>query len=149
VDGSEKGEVLKAGKRGGIDNGRAGWFDGIVFKLAQVVLGAVLILAGCGKKSEQAEAASEAPLAVEEAAKTRAPANPAIAKANDALAEGSYDQAAARLLEAKMNSADFTPRDAAAYREAMQEAYSKALEAAEKGDEKARAALEMIRAARQ
>lgn len=120
-----------------------------MLKFGPIVVGAALGLAGCGKKSDQTDAASEAPLAVEEAAKARGPANPVIAKANDALAEGSYDQAAARLLEAKMNSADFTPRDAAAYREAMQEAYSKALEAAEKGDEKAKAALEMIRAARQ
>ena len=41
---------------------------------------------------------------------------------------------------------DFTPQEAAEYRRKLNEAYSAALEAAEKGDPRAKAAIEMIRA---
>ncbi len=62
---------------------------------------------------------------------------------------GSYDEAAVRLLKLRVNGAQFSEKDAAAYRDALQTAYSRALEAAAKGDPRGKAAVEMIRAARQ
>lgn len=64
------------------------------------------------------------------------------------LRGGSYDEAAARLLKMRISGVQFSAKDAAEYREALQKAYSRALEAAGKGDPKGKAAVEMIRAAR-
>lgn len=63
-----------------------------------------------------------------------------------ALKSGSYDNAAAELLRMRAAGRNFSQQDAAAYREALSEAYSRALEAAAKGDAKAAAAVQMIRA---
>jgi hypothetical protein len=87
------------------------------------------------------------------AAGSSGPAEPAdirqtVVEAKKLSAAGSYDQAAARLLKIRLEGTRFSDKDAAAYREAFQEAYSRAVEAAAKGDSKAKAALDMIRAAR-
>jgi len=71
-----------------------------------------------------------------------------VAEARKLAASGSCDEAAARLLKMRIDSTKFSNKDAAAYREALQDTYSRALEAAGKGDPKGQAALEMIRAAR-
>jgi len=71
-----------------------------------------------------------------------------MAETEKLLRGGSYDEAAARLLKMRISGVQFSAKDAAAYREALQEAYSRALEAAGKGDPKGKAAVEMIRAAR-
>ena len=108
-----------------------------------------IALGACSKSSAPEESATEAPTPLDEkAVSKKAAANPSINKANEALKAGAYDEAAARLLEARVASPNFSPGEAAAYRDTMQEAYTKAIEAAEKGDAKAKAALEMIRAAR-
>ena len=72
----------------------------------------------------------------------------AMVEAEKSLRGGSYDEAAARLLKMRISGAQFSQKDAAAYRDALQEAYSRALEAASKGDPRGKAAVEMIRAAR-
>ena len=72
----------------------------------------------------------------------------AVVEAETSLHGGSYDEAAARLLKMRISGAEFSQKDAAAYRDALQEAYSRALEAAGKGDPRGKAAVEMIRAAR-
>jgi hypothetical protein len=74
-------------------------------------------------------------------------ASAALAPVNDSLKAGAFDDAAARLLELQASGRNFTPREAAEYRNAMNEAYTRALEAAEKGDTRAEAAIRMIRAA--
>jgi hypothetical protein len=72
----------------------------------------------------------------------------AMVEAETSLRGGSYDEAAARLLKMRISGAQFSQKDAAAYRDALQEAYSRALEAASRGDPRGKAAVEMIRAAR-
>jgi hypothetical protein len=71
-----------------------------------------------------------------------------MAESEKLLTGGSYDEAAARLLKLRIGGAQFSDKDAAAYRDALQAAYSRALEAAAKGDPRGKAAVEMIRAAR-
>ena len=71
-----------------------------------------------------------------------------VAEAKQLASGGSYDEAAARLLKLRIEGVRFSDKDAAAYRDALQETYSRALEAADKGDPKAQAALELIRAAK-
>ena len=71
-----------------------------------------------------------------------------VVEAKKLAAAGSCDVAAARLLKMRIDGTKFSDKDAAAYRDALQEAYSRALEAAANGDPKGKAALDMIRAAR-
>jgi hypothetical protein len=74
-------------------------------------------------------------------------ASPALGAVNASLKTGAYDDAAARLLELQASGHNFSPREAAEYRRALNEAYTRALEAADKGDARAEAAIKMIRAA--
>lgn len=109
------------------------------------LLGAMtaLILTACTQKSETV---LEAP-PDSGAGKNAAPAaSTAFSEVDQSLKTGSFDDAAARLLEMRTIRSDFTPKEAAEYRRKLNEAYSAALEAAEKGDPRAKAAIEMIRA---
>jgi len=71
-----------------------------------------------------------------------------VVEAKKLAAAGSYDVAAARLLKMRIDGTKFSDKDAAGDRDALREAYSRALEAAANGDPKGKAALDMIRAAR-
>jgi hypothetical protein len=109
-------------------------------------LAAALFLgfASCGQNAEESAApVVSAPLSKAEA---KGP-SPVLADVNQSLKTGAYDDAAARLLELHASGRNFTQREAADYRKALNEAYSRALEAAERGDTRAEAALKMIRAA--
>ena len=128
----------------------------------RLVVGAllcVIVFVACGRQAQTAKTSSLETLPREEAAPTAEPS--AIAKrvesaevrqvmveAEKSLRGGSYDEAAARLLKMRVSGTQFTQKDAAAYRDALQEAYSRALEAAGKGDPRGKAAVEMIRASR-
>ena len=102
-----------------------------------------VLLTGCTKKEEESSTAA----APSSAAPSPAAAAPAtFSEIDQSLKSGSFDDAAARLLEMRTVRPDFTPQEAAEYRRKMNEAYSAALEAAEKGDPRAKAAIEMIRA---
>lgn len=112
------------------------------------LLALALILTGCGRKADPAA----------DAAPDKASANPSpdasgpslkqeLTAVDQSLKAGSYDEAAAKLLKLKDAGAEFSQRDAASYRAALSEAYSKALEASQKGDPRAKATLDMIRAA--
>jgi hypothetical protein len=105
------------------------------------------LLTGCGKSSEDTSGTAATPLPGK-AAEAKGP-SPALADVNQSLKSGAFDDAAARLLELQASGRNFTPREAADYRKAMNEAYTRALEAAEKGDARAAAAIQMIRAANQ
>jgi len=105
--------------------------------------GAALFLFGCSKSEDEGRTAAEP---VVKTAETKGPA-PALAGVNDSLKSGKFDDAAASLLELQASGRNFTPKEAADYRKAMNEAYTRALEAAEKGDKRAEAAIQMIRAA--
>lgn len=125
-----------------------------------VALLAVTVVSSCSRKAAPPTTASTPPPdPVEPQARPPEPAPAAartesaevkqtVAEARKLAGAGSYDQAAARLLKMQLEGTRFSDKDAAAYRDALQDAYSQALEAAAKGDPKGKAALDMIRAAR-
>ena len=101
---------------------------------------------GCAR-TETEEAATPNPLpAPAEQAPPPPSAAPALASVNESLEKGSFDDAAARLLELRAAGRQFTERDATAYRKALNQAYEQAMEAAARGDKRAEAAIQMIRA---
>ncbi len=108
-------------------------------------LATALLLAGCAKKDDEA-AVSEPQPAPASIASDTVPAATTFSQVDQSLKAGSFDDAAARLLEMRTVKQDFTPEEAAEYRRKLNEAYSAALEAADKGDPRAKAAIEMIRA---
>jgi len=119
-----------------------------------------LLFCGCGRKPPETTTASpdasphtgtvaqppeaNAPAKTVESTEVRQ----AVAEAEKSLRGGSYDEAAAQLLKLRISGVRFSEKEAVAYRNALQDAYSRALEAAGKGDPRGNAALEMIRAAR-
>jgi len=105
----------------------------------------LILVSACGKAKELSPDAAFKP---EESAKgAPEPANtPALAQVNDSLKSGAFDDAAARLLELQASGRNFTQREATEYRRALNDAYTKALEAADRGDKRAEAAIKMIRA---
>ena len=119
-----------------------------------------LLFSACGRKPPQATSASadasrhaegvaqppeaNAPVKKVESTEVRQ----AVADAEKSLRGGSYDEAAAQLLKIRISGVQFSEKDVVVYRNALQEAYSRALEAAGNGDPRAKAALEMIRATR-
>jgi len=119
-----------------------------------------LLFCGCGRKPPETTTASpdasphtgtvaqppeaNAPAKTVESTEVRQ----AVAEAEKSLRGGSYDEAAAQLLKLRISGVRFSEKEAVAYRNALQDAYSRALEAAGKGDPRGKAALEMIRAAR-
>lgn len=113
------------------------------FEFGIAACAAALFLFGCSKSADEAPAVAARAV---KTAEMKGPA-PALAGVNESLKTGAYDDAAARLLELQASGRNFTPKEAADYRKAMNEAYTRALEAAEKGDKKAEAAIQMIRAA--
>jgi hypothetical protein len=104
---------------------------------------ASLVLAGCAKKDQATTEAAPLPVSKQDGS---APAASTFTAVDQSLKAGSFDDAAARLLEMRTVRSDFTPQEAAEYRRKLNEAYTAALEAAEKGDPRAKAAIEMIRA---
>jgi hypothetical protein len=109
---------------------------------SELALVCALVFGACGKHADSSDAASAGPVITTEGKGTSA----IMAPVNEALKAGAYDDAAARLLELQSSGREFTPKEAADYRKAMNEAYSRALEAAEKGDKRAQDAIKMIRA---
>ena len=119
--------------------------------LAGVACALVFSMAGCSEppetKPEPAEISTierSAPVASPApAANSSAPTFEAIDRA---LANGAYDTAAAQLLEMRARGKQFSEQESALYRKALNDAYLQALEAAQKGDPRAKTAIEMIRA---
>lgn len=114
-----------------------------------VLFGFALLFSGCGKQGAGGE-----PNARPSAREPSAPAAPetvvttGLATAHKSLSNGAVDEAAAELTRIQMSAASFNPQEAAAYRQTLGEAYSRALQAIEKGDPRGQAALEMIRGIR-
>jgi len=119
----------------------------------------VILFVACNRQAQTAKTPSLETLPGGDSAPTAEPSattrtvestevRQAMAEAEKSLRGGSYDEAAARLLKMRIGGAQFSQKDAAAYRDALQEAYSRALEAASKGDPRGKAAVEMIRASR-
>jgi hypothetical protein len=103
------------------------------------------VASGCGRKAPAPTEveASDTPAPTAEAVET--PAD--LAAVNASLQQGAVDEAAARLYQMRATGRPFSQEEAALYRQALDEAYSKALEGAQRGDPQAEAALKMIRAA--
>jgi len=118
----------------------------------------LILFAACSRRAPEISSPEASPR-IDAAAQSGDPAAPAksvesaevrqaVAEVEKSLRVGSYDEAAARLLKMRISGTRFSDKDAAAYREALQEAYSRAIEAANKGDPRGKTAVEMIRAAR-
>ena len=126
----------------------------------------LLALAGCHSKEKSAaptNAANPAPPAAQAIAQeattdqavaretSTTPAAPspteAISSARNLLKTGNVDEAAARLAQLRIQGARFNAQQAKDYRQALSEAYDRAIEAGQRGDPKAQAAIELLRAA--
>ena len=122
----------------------SGWF-----------LGAVLVcglLSGCHSKDESATQMGAAPAPIPPSAPDAATASPQspttiISSARSSLKAGNVDEAAARLAELQLQGAKFNAQQAKDYRQALSEAYDRTIEAAQRGDPRAQAALQLLRAA--
>lgn len=121
-------------------------------RISVLVLLVSLSLAGCSKEKSAKSAPSPIQPAKSVAVNDSNPADSTpiqqtLTTVESSITGGSYDEAAASLLKMRANQTKFSQPDAAAYRRALEDAYSRALEAASKGDARARAAVQMIRAA--
>jgi hypothetical protein len=111
------------------------------------------LLAACGRNEEAAveDAAVEAAVAADPATQPGNSSSPGtsavISEARNALQAGQVDEAAAKLAQLQMQRATFTAREAKDYRQALSDAYDRAIEAAQRGDPKAEAAIKLLRAA--
>ena len=126
-------------------------------RICSWLLSAAFVLsagAGCSSKKEPAAAApTDAAQAV--SAVPQEPAAPstansptdAISSARNLLKAGNVDEAAARLAQLQLQGASFTSQQAKDYRQALSEAYDRAIEGVQRGDPRAQAALQLLRAA--
>lgn len=71
-----------------------------------------------------------------------------VDQARRRLEAGEFDTAAAELLKLQLASSQFSEQEASAYRDALSDTMSAAVTAADKGDSRAEAALQMLRATR-
>ena len=102
---------------------------------------AMVLHGGCSKRAD--DSTSAVTPAPEE---PTAPGAPTFTAVDQSLQSGSFDEAAAQLLAMRASGKQFSNEEAAEYRRKLNEAYTAALEAAEKGDPRAKEALAMIRA---
>ena len=70
-----------------------------------------------------------------------------ISSARTQLKAGNLDEAAAQLARLQVQGASFNAQQAKDYRQALSEAYDRAIEAVQRGDPKGQAALQLLRAA--
>jgi hypothetical protein len=135
---------------------------------ALVCLPLVFAVLGCGRSDPQAEASSAisdsdpAAETLTDAVDESAPEPEAtttdmsqpldvahsLSEAQQRLNAGEFDTAAAELLRVQMEGRRFDADQAAAYRETLGQATAAAVAAAERGDPRGQAALQMLRAAR-
>ena len=106
----------------------------------------IILAAGCGEKKESATAAPVSPSG-EVVAADGSPTSASIAAARNDLKAGRVDDAAAKLAGLQMQQTTFTTEQAKDYRQALSDAFDKAMDAAQKGDPKAEAAIQLLRAA--
>jgi hypothetical protein len=121
--------------------------------LSSVVV--LVMVAGCHAKKEvgppgaeppKAAAADETPPETAPATATQTPGE-AISSARDYLKANKVDDAAAKLAQLQLQGASFDTQQAKDYRQALSETYDRAIEAAQRGDPKGQAALQLLRAA--
>ena len=113
----------------------------------------LLAWAGCSSKKQPdvapAAAAQAVPAVAPEPAAPFATKSPteAITSARNLLKAGNVEEAAAQLARLQLQGASFNAQQAKDYREALSEAYDSAIEGVQRGDPKAQAALQLLRAA--
>ena len=111
------------------------------------------VLVGCHSKEKKSAttAAATAPASNQATSQDSPPAAPAttdaISAARTSLQAGNVDEAAAKLAQLQIQGASFNAQQAKDYRQALSEAYDRAIQAAQRGDPRAQAALQMLRAA--
>ena len=121
------------------------WLPGAAFVLSAWV--------GCSSKKEPAatptDAAQAVPAVAQEPAAPSAKNAPTevIASARNLLKTDNVEEAAAQLARLQLQGASFNAQQAKDYRQALSEAYDRAIEAVQRGDPKGQAALELLRAA--
>jgi hypothetical protein len=103
-----------------------------------VVLAGAAILLGCNRRESASNSnAVTVPTSNTQTSGPEVGASPEIRQALEtvegSLKSGSIDDAAAQLVKVRASGKTFSQQDAAAYRQAISEAYSRALEAAQKG----------------
>jgi hypothetical protein len=120
------------------------------------LLSAVFVLSaslGCSSKKKSAAAPTDAAPAVPAVAAEPAAASgtnsptAVITSARNLLKAGNVDEAAAKLAQLQIQGASFNAQQAKDYRQALSEAYDRAIEGVQRGDPKAQAALQLLRAA--
>jgi len=87
------------------------------------------------------------PAAAAEASPAERVSTDAIAAARNSMRAGNVDEAAAKLAQLQIHGTKFSAVQAKDYRQALSEAYDLAIEGAQRGDPKAQAALQLLRAA--
>lgn len=110
---------------------------------------ALLVIAACrARTSPAAEETAPLSASAQEAEGADAPATAqVISQARNSLKTGDVEDAAARLAQLQVRGATFNAQQAREYRQTLSEAYDRAIEAAQRGDPKAQAALQLLRAA--
>ena len=116
------------------------------------VLGAALAFVaavGCSSKKESPAPTAAQPAATPDATAAPAPSSTTevISAARNSIKAGNVDEAAARLAQLQAQGASFNANQAKDYRQALREAYDRAYEGAQRGDPRAQAALQLLRAA--
>ena len=126
-------------------------------RICSRLLSAAFVLSawtGCSSKKEPAaaaptDAAQAVPAAAAEPAAPYGTNSPTevITSARNLLKAGNVDEAAAQLARLQLQGASFNAQQAKDYRQALSEAYDRAIEGAQRGDPKAQTALQLLRAA--
>lgn len=108
-----------------------------------------LFVTGCNDSKQSSDASAPGAGAAAKASETPASSetSTALSAARADLKSGHVDQAAAKLAALRVNQASFDAQQAKDFRQAMSDAYDQAEEAASKGDAKAQAAIQLLRAA--
>jgi hypothetical protein len=115
------------------------------FALQQAAIGFLIFFAGCSKRAEEPLPGPTTGTS-SSAGKQGTGASTQISAAEKLLKSGEMDKAAAQLMQAQVMAPAFSPKEALQYRQTMQEIYEASLEAARRGDPKAQAALQLLRA---
>jgi hypothetical protein len=111
-------------------------------------LGLVFLAFGaCHSKDEPPARAVPVAEAAPQTEPSAGPTARVISSARDSLKAGNVDEAAARLAQLQLQGASFNAQQARDYRQALSDAYDRAIEAAQRGDPKGETALKLLRAA--
>jgi len=116
--------------------------------LMVVLFGVALMLSGCSSDSDSKEKQGNArsDLAADEGkpSVTLSKIEQALLAIDELTDGGDVDKAAAGLVHMRMKGTQFSANEAAAYRDSLSIAYDKALDLADEGDAKGKAAMKIL-----